>query len=413
MAYPQRQNPFTPNIPIDPRYFAGRKSEIEIIVRALHQTASGSQQNILVTGERGIGKSSLALLARHIGEQPRGEWGTRCRFVTAYYTLDDDESVAACCRGLVEKLRENAGRPLAKRLIQKLKDLDYSIKFEFWFASAEVGNKGNRLDDGSANLRRDFVRILKALWDELKGEGYNGILLIIDELNKIRKADNLGAFFKKVSEELVTDGYRNVMFFVLGLPWIESKLTKDDASAVRIFEHVELDLMPSTESEEVIAKALDGSGVDIEPQALQELIHWSEGHPYFLQQMCFDCFAADSDSNLDVVDFFTGVRASLKQFGRMFFAKAMRELDTDSQGLVQALASDESDKGLSQAELKARTTTQKLAGCLSALEKEGLVKSVNGRRYRLSSRALMLYVRIIERSKEWQKDAEKSSEAGS
>jgi hypothetical protein len=412
MAHPQRPNPFTPNIPIDPRYFAGRKSEIEIIVRALTQTGAGSQQNILVTGERGIGKSSLALLARHIGAQPRPDWGTQCRFITAYYTLDDNEGVAACCRGLVEKLRENAGGSLVKRLVQKLKDLDYSLKFDFWFLKTEVGSKAEAKGEGdSAGLRRDFVRILKALWDEISGENYNGILLIVDELNKINKADNLGAFFKKVSEELVTDGYRNIMFFVLGLPWIESKLTKDDASVVRIFEHVELDLMPATESEEVITKALDGTGIEIEPQALQELIHWSEGHPYFLQQMCFDCVAADSDGNLDVDDFFKGATASLKQFGRMFFAKAMRDLNAAAQGVVQALAADESGEGLSNAELKARTTTRKLAACLAELEKEGLIKRANNKRYKLSSRALMLYVRITERSKEWQKDAEKGSEA--
>jgi hypothetical protein len=197
---------------------------------------------------------------------------------------------------------------------------------------------------------------------------------------------------------------------VLGLPWIEGKLSKDDASVVRIFEHVELDLMPSSESEQVIRKALRGTQVEIEPQALQELIHWSEGHPYFLQQMCFDCFEADADGNLDVDDFFAGVQASLRQFGRMFFAKPIRDLGPHTSEIVQILATDESSEGMPYSELKRRTKVKKLQSSLNALEKAGLVKSPSKGRYKLSSRALMLYLRITERSKEWRKAAESASE---
>jgi AAA ATPase domain len=410
MADSQRKNPFTPHNPIRPQYFAGRYSEIQIILRALSQTGAGSQQNILVTGERGIGKSSLGHLARYIGEQPREEWDTQCRFITAYYILDDNDSVAAFCRGLVEKLRKSVAQSLVRSLLHKLKELDYSIKVDFWFGAAEVGTKTEKGEDGPAKLRRDFVRIIEALWDEVSNENYNGILLIVDELNKIQRGENLGAFFKKVSEELVADGYRNIMFFVLGLPWIEGKLSADDASVVRIFEHVELGLMPENESEEVIRKALEGTGVGIEPQVLEMLKDWSEGHPYFLQQMCFDCFAADEDDHLDVTDFITGVEASVKQFGRMFFAKAMRDLEgTAAAEIVRILASDNSSEGMSHAELEGQGTVKELEGGIAQLEQAGLVKSPKKGHYKLSSRALKLYLVIPERSKLWREEMDKGS----
>ena len=54
---PQSANPFTPNSPIDPQYFAGRLDEVYKVQAALNQTRHGKTQHILLTGERGIGKT--------------------------------------------------------------------------------------------------------------------------------------------------------------------------------------------------------------------------------------------------------------------------------------------------------------------------------------------------------------------
>ncbi|MFN3467477.1 MAG: ATP-binding protein [Candidatus Brocadiales bacterium] len=56
--------PFTPGHPVPPEYFIGRKKEIEILQRAMEQVALGKNENIFLTGERGIGKSSLASLCK-------------------------------------------------------------------------------------------------------------------------------------------------------------------------------------------------------------------------------------------------------------------------------------------------------------------------------------------------------------
>src|SRR5687767_14810516 len=59
-----RYNPFRPNGIAGPGMFSGRAEEIAAIEQALHQSKHGNPQHILIQGERGIGKSSLMLLAR-------------------------------------------------------------------------------------------------------------------------------------------------------------------------------------------------------------------------------------------------------------------------------------------------------------------------------------------------------------
>ena len=61
-------NPFTPGIPVPAELFAGRTQQIQQVRNYLNQTASGRLENLFLTGDRGIGKSSFASIIRRIAE---------------------------------------------------------------------------------------------------------------------------------------------------------------------------------------------------------------------------------------------------------------------------------------------------------------------------------------------------------
>src|SRR5271155_1324058 len=94
---PHSPNPFTPNSPIDPQFFAGRSDEVFKVQAALNQTRHGNTQHILLTGERGIGKTSLAIFARYMAQEPNIILGTDFRFATAYYTVERGQSLIDVC----------------------------------------------------------------------------------------------------------------------------------------------------------------------------------------------------------------------------------------------------------------------------------------------------------------------------
>ena len=56
-----RVNPFRPNSRIGPGMFVGLAAEIAAIDEALNQTRAGFPKSFMITGERGIGKTSLLL----------------------------------------------------------------------------------------------------------------------------------------------------------------------------------------------------------------------------------------------------------------------------------------------------------------------------------------------------------------
>ena len=64
----KKYNPFRPNQPIFTGMFAGRMDEMDRIDNLLFQTKESNPSHILIQGERGIGKTSLLLVANHFAK---------------------------------------------------------------------------------------------------------------------------------------------------------------------------------------------------------------------------------------------------------------------------------------------------------------------------------------------------------
>jgi len=73
-----KQSPFTPGRPVQPEYFVARIKEIQRLERAIKQTVSGRNENIFITGQRGIGKSSLAGFIKYVAEKKYSLIGSHC-----------------------------------------------------------------------------------------------------------------------------------------------------------------------------------------------------------------------------------------------------------------------------------------------------------------------------------------------
>lgn len=65
----KENSPFTPGNPVPIELFVGRVEQFKEIVRHVKQTEYGKQENVFLSGERGIGKSSLASYLRYYVEK--------------------------------------------------------------------------------------------------------------------------------------------------------------------------------------------------------------------------------------------------------------------------------------------------------------------------------------------------------
>jgi Cdc6-like AAA superfamily ATPase len=100
-------NPFQPGSPVPPGIFAGRVKEVERIYRAVIQTSHFSPQNVLIVGERGIGKTSIALISKAVAlKKVPGYDEFKHPLVTAYFTVRKNTHPAIVVIQLIEELEQ-------------------------------------------------------------------------------------------------------------------------------------------------------------------------------------------------------------------------------------------------------------------------------------------------------------------
>ena len=388
---PHSPNPFTPNSPIDPQFFAGRSDEVFKVQAALNQTRHGNTQHILLTGERGIGKTSLAIFARYMAQEPNIILGTDFRFATAYYTVERGQSLIDVCQGLTSKLLSQVDKGLAQSCVDKLKGLNLHFGIHVP-GVGEIKVDPKETSEVKARLYADFENAIKEAWDELRNT-YNGILLVVDELHNLENFEGAGSFFKVVSEAWAVDGYRNAMFAAIGLPEVPIKIAQDDPSAPRVFSYVELKRMTLQECLDILNSRVAKSNKTFEPHAAADIAKWSGGFPYFLHQLAYDAFEKDTDNIIGDEDVLSGLLASLVQFERMAFGDLYKSVEGKQKQkivdeLSRAFASPRTATDLGKS-LKVKNVHQ----YLKSLQKAGIVENVKSR-YRLSSELLSIYVQL-------------------
>ena len=367
--------------------------EIKKTIGALVQTRNGKTQHVLVTGGRGIGKTSLAIYTRHMARQPSNILGTDFHFATAYYTVERGQSLSDLCEGLTSKLLESVDRSVAEKCFEKLK----TLKLHFGVHVPGVGEiavEPDRSEQVKTRMYGDFEKGVREAWDTIK-ETHNGVLLILDEIHNLDSFEGVGSFFKVVSEGWAVDGYRNTMFMVVGLPEVSTDISRDDPSAPRIFTYVELTRMTETEALAVIRRCLSETSKTIDDQAAKWLVKVSGGYPFFLHQVGYDTFDFDTDNQIGMEDAVAGVLRSLTQFERMFFGKLYKSVEgKQKQKVVDELAGHfESPQSASSLEKKLKI--KNIHQYLRPLEKDGIVEKVS-KGYRLSSELLSIYVQIFK-----------------
>ena len=111
---PQLNNPFKPTQPVYSGVFAGRIDEITRIETVLLETKNKNPTNLLIIGERGIGKTSLLLLSRLLaaGSVQFNTQEGDLDFLTIFITLNKRMTIAQLARSMNTAMAFCLGNPL-------------------------------------------------------------------------------------------------------------------------------------------------------------------------------------------------------------------------------------------------------------------------------------------------------------
>ena len=340
-----RFNPFRPKHPIPPGIFSGRHIELEQISRCIFHTAMGSPQNLLITGERGIGKTSVAHITKSLAEKSE-KWDTsenRLPVLTTYVAVQKNVPSAMVLTQIIRELNEvtspfSKAKNIFNEFLEKFKGISIvGSGFTLQDKRIEPVEIYIEAEKSIRNISKTINQELKpspTLFDELQEKNPTAICIIIDELDQMGDFDSFSSFWKVIQEKLAADNCRNLMLVLVGMPEIKDRLANDHESFLRTFIPIALDTMPDEEAKKVVHRMLEEGDpkIGITEEAVDKILFYSENYPFLIQELGYSAFevakgdpitAEDVNNGIHGNDFYDG---SIKRLGEIFFTKMYQEI---------------------------------------------------------------------------------------
>ena len=390
---------------VPPGLFAGRLDEIDYIIGCLRQTKNGNPKHFLVSGERGIGKSSLVLYTQFCAEGSIDEKDEHFKFVVLNTSLRHEDTFLTLIERVAMALKKEMEKQDAVGSFVA-KSVEFLSRFEAgglkYNAPANAGT-----DEAFAALLDDFeTAILKG------GDAYDGILLLIDEADGPDASANLGLFCKLLTEEMAKRRTDKVCIGLAGLPPVVGKLSDSHPSSLRLFHILDLKPLEDHERKMVLDMGLDDANkknaakCTIEPLASTLISEYSEGYPHFLQEFAYCAFEEDDDNVIDANDFLSSLsreNGAFDQLGAKYFKDLYATPASDEYRKVLHLMAEGLDGWITRAEIieSGKIKVGTIDNALRALKLKGIIVPDEQRvgHYRLPTRSFAAWINLQNKVK--------------
>lgn len=293
----RRTNPYTPNAGAQPPFLVGRDRELEVFDVLLTRMENGlTQQSMIITGLRGVGKTVLLGAFREIADEH------------GWVALDTEITKNASFANRFARLARQAllrlstadrWRDRARRAAGVLKS--FSLTFDPHGSVAiglDVGPLPGEADSG--DLTEDLTDLLVALGEAAKESG-RGVVFLFDELQYLR-VDELEALITALHKTV----QRNLPVTLVGagLPQIPALAGEAKSYSERLFTFPRIGELTRADAVKALTVPAKERGVDYEAAAVEQIVEYTQGYPYFLQEygsIVWDFSAASPITAIDAL----------------------------------------------------------------------------------------------------------------
>lgn len=277
-------NVFTPAQEIkDTERFAGRDEELTALSTALQ--SDGAQ--IVIYGQRGVGKSSLARQLTKLATNDK-EVVSRLKqppfepldFVPVYISCDDSiKNIDLLMLRLLSD--DEALAPwIPFKVVEKKTGGEIGSKFSIKVVELG-GKKTDAITERAQEIESDIVSVFTSACRQVvkTGVGKHGLLIVIDEFDRIKNRDGLASLLKTLGPERVT-------FALVGVATTVQDLVTEHESVARQLADGSVHVKPMRDEElsEIFDRAetlLDKKQI-FDMSARNWIIKIARGHPFYV-----------------------------------------------------------------------------------------------------------------------------------
>jgi hypothetical protein len=334
-----RRSPFKNNtVENDPKAFGLRVKETLDCFDALY-----NDRSILISGPRGIGKSSQGYQLQRVlqGDNTLLE---RChvdevfpKTLCLFYACDKEITLNQMALEILFDIQQECQKLATKRLAQLMPSLE--VNLGVFKAKWEKQSKEEKLAPATVanQLAIGFEKALQTLGQFHVCDSIN---VMIDELDHLSPNINFGHFMKIVHETIASSDLK-VTFILAGQQGVYSRLTIEDASFERIVRHIPLSVLDPEESGYVLWSASERAHPKFkyEDSARALLLSIAVGYPYVLHLIGDAAYMVMDDVKIMTKgDVLTGLYSILKSDKREKYLGRLKGLSDLERKLIIALS---------------------------------------------------------------------------
>ena len=347
------QSPFYPGQPVPVEFFVGRSKEIERIKRAAVQVAAGKPQAVFITGEYGIGKSSLARFVRVVIDDTPGLIGFHVLLGGAN-SLSDISTATVQTIASSSQTKPKMGDKIREALADYIGEQSLFGVFQLHL---------EKLRKDAPDIAKGYLPFLRKIYEQVKDE-YKGIVLIFDEINGMASKPSFGSFLKSlVDENALSDNPLPLLLILCGTDERHREIIENHRPVERIFEIAHIDTMSNSEMHSFFNLTFGKVNMQVDEGAMSLLCDFSGGFPKLMHLLGDAAFWISEEKSVDENEAFDAVLAAAEDVGRKFVDKqvysALRSKDyrnilnkVSRSGLGTVFKKSDIEKGLSKDEKK-------------------------------------------------------------
>lgn len=376
-------NPFNPQQPARPDFFIGREPEITQFEKFLLQTIAGSPMNMSITGNRGIGKTSLITKIEAISKEKK------CLVVRLSNYEGNVNSIV--------EFSDFISTNIKTELISK-SDITRNLKeISNWLSSFKPQIEWNdvKLSFEKKQLVQEYFRKrLIEMWGNIK-KNFNACVILIDEAESLEKIEGIFQFLREVFQRVSSEA--NYMVVLAGKLNFPERMSESFSPLNRFFPVHKLEPFSNLEVEAYIQRKLLNTGVSIAEDVRRVIESESNGHPYVLVSMCYVIFDSRID-NEKIIDKNVVRRALPKiqvELEKDFFSPIYHPLTPKAKIVLSKIARN--IKGLdftfSEAVKWAGLNSNYTSPYIQELLRKGIINKPQRGRYQLFHKLFVEYVK--------------------
>jgi hypothetical protein len=326
----RKRNPYTPGAGFQPSELAGRSELLrEAAIDMERVLERRPTRGLMMLGLRGVGKTVLLNRMKEAAERAgleatkieAPENGALARLLAPelrriLYNLDLKAAAGEKVRRAVGVLRNFVGT--------------FNIKI----GDVEVGVKTVPGTADSGDLAQDLPALLIAV-AEAAAEKNSAVCIFIDEVQYLSRPE-LTAVVVACHEA----AQRNLplLFIGAGLPQIAALAGNAKSYAERLFNYPEIGQLAPNDAKDALVKPAKDAGVEIDADAVAEILRVTERYPYFIQEWGAHLWNATPSSPIRKSLVLKVTPAVVAHLDASFFRVRFDRITTQQQRYLRAMA---------------------------------------------------------------------------